>query len=139
MVVRWNLTSNREFLYRYPLVLKTLANRFAHRSADFVRDTLGADEVVDYTKQNVRDEVRKFKPDAVIDDVGGTEGIGLSKRYVTIVYVNEWAKGWYSNVDTTWRSIWEPRHLAVYVRLCSGHLLTFEGATKREEQQWVAL
>lgn len=55
------------------------------RNADFVRDTLGADEVIDYTKMNVRDEVKKFKPDAVIDDVGGTEGIGLSKRYVTIV------------------------------------------------------
>lgn len=55
------------------------------RNADFVRDTLGADEVVDYTKQNVRDEVKKFKPDAVIDDVGGTECIGLSKRYISIV------------------------------------------------------
>ena len=55
------------------------------KNADFVRHTLGADEVVDYTKQNVRDELRKFKPDAVIDCVGGTEGIGLSKRYVTIV------------------------------------------------------
>ena len=55
------------------------------RNADFVRDTLGADEVVDYTKQNVREEVKKFKPDAVIDDVGGTECIGLSKRYVSIV------------------------------------------------------
>ena len=55
------------------------------RNTDFVRNTLGADEVVDYTKQNVRDEVQKFKPDAVIDDVGGTEAIGLSKRYITIV------------------------------------------------------
>lgn len=55
------------------------------RNADFVRDTLGADEVVDYTKMNVREEVRKFKPDAVIDNVGGTEAIGLAKRYVTIV------------------------------------------------------
>lgn len=55
------------------------------RNADFVRETLGADEVVDYTKQNVREEVKKFKPDAVVDNVGGTEAIGLSKRYVTIV------------------------------------------------------
>ena len=55
------------------------------RNVDFVRDTLGADEVVDYTKQTVRDEVKKFKPDAVIDNVGGTECIGLSKRYITIV------------------------------------------------------
>ena len=55
------------------------------KNIDFVRNTMGADEVIDYTKQNVRDEVRKFKPDAVIDNVGGTECIGLSKRYVTIV------------------------------------------------------
>jgi NADPH:quinone reductase-like Zn-dependent oxidoreductase len=55
------------------------------RNAEFVRETLGADEVVDYTKQNVREEVKKFKPEAVIDDVGGTECIGLSKRYITIV------------------------------------------------------
>ena len=55
------------------------------RNADFVRETLGADEIVDYTKQNVREEVKKFKPDAVIDNVGGTECIGLSKRYITIV------------------------------------------------------
>ena len=55
------------------------------RNADFVQDTLGADEVVDYTKQSVRDKVAKFKPHAVIDNVGGTEAIRLSKRYVTIV------------------------------------------------------
>lgn len=55
------------------------------RNADFVRNTLGADEVVDYTKQNVRDEVKKFNPDAIIDNVGGKECIGISRRYVTIV------------------------------------------------------
>jgi len=55
------------------------------RNADFVRETLGAVEVVDYTMQGVREEVRKFEPDAVIDNVGGTEAIGLAKRYVTIV------------------------------------------------------
>lgn len=55
------------------------------KNADFLRESLGADEVADCTKQDVRDEVRKLKPDAVIDDVGGTEAIGLSKRYVTIV------------------------------------------------------
>jgi NADPH:quinone reductase-like Zn-dependent oxidoreductase len=55
------------------------------RNSEFVRETLGADEVVDYTKQNVREEVKRFKPEAVIDNVGGTECIGLSKRYITIV------------------------------------------------------
>lgn len=55
------------------------------RNADFVHNTLGADEVVDYTKQNIREEVQKFKPDAIIDNVGGTECIGLSRYYLTIV------------------------------------------------------
>lgn len=55
------------------------------RNVDFVRNTLGADEVVDYTKQNVREAVKKFKPDAIIDNVGGTDCVGLSKRYITIV------------------------------------------------------
>ncbi|KAF2724432.1 alcohol dehydrogenase [Polychaeton citri CBS 116435] len=55
------------------------------RNADFVTQTLGADEVVDYTKENVRSNLTAFKPDAVIDCVGGVEAIGLSKRYVTIV------------------------------------------------------
>lgn len=55
------------------------------RNADFIRDSLGADIVVDYTKQDVVAEVKKFKPDAVIDDVGGTECIGISKRYISIV------------------------------------------------------
>ena len=55
------------------------------RNTDFVRQTLGADEVVDYTKQNVREQVRNFIPDAIIDNVGGTECIGLSKYYLSIV------------------------------------------------------
>ena len=55
------------------------------RNADFVRDKLGADEVVDYTKQSVREEVKRFQPDAIIDNVGGTECIGLSKYYLSIV------------------------------------------------------
>lgn len=54
------------------------------RNVEFVRG-LGADEVVDYTKESVREAVRKFRPDAVIDNVGGTEAIGLSKCYRTIV------------------------------------------------------
>lgn len=53
--------------------------------ADFVTKTLGADEVVDYTKSSVREGVKAFKPDAIIDDVGGTECLGIAKRYVTIV------------------------------------------------------
>ena len=57
------------------------------RNKDFVVGTLGADEHVDYTTQNVREEVSKFEPEAVIDCVGGTECVGLpsSKRYTTIV------------------------------------------------------
>ena len=57
------------------------------KNTDFVTSTLGADEHVDYTTQDVREGVSKFAPDAVIDTVGGTECIGLpsSKRYVSIV------------------------------------------------------
>lgn len=54
---------------------------------DFVTNRLKADAHVDYTKENVRQGVDVFQPDAVIDCVGGTECIGLpsSKRYITIV------------------------------------------------------
>lgn len=57
----------------------------SERNVEFVRDTLGADEVINYNEQNVREAVKKFKPDAVIDNVGGTDCIGLSKCYITIV------------------------------------------------------
>jgi len=57
------------------------------RNKDFVTNTLNADAHVDYTTQNVRQEIQKFEPEAVIDCVGGTGCVGLpsSKRYVTIV------------------------------------------------------
>ncbi|KAI7553163.1 NAD(P)-binding protein [Hortaea werneckii] len=57
------------------------------RNKDFVTNTLKADAHVDYTTQNVRSEVSKFEPVAVVDCVGGTECIGLpsSKRYISIV------------------------------------------------------
>ncbi|TKA28454.1 hypothetical protein B0A50_03921 [Salinomyces thailandicus] len=57
------------------------------RNKDFVTNTLKADAHVDYATQNVRAEVEKFGPVAVIDCVGGTDCIGLpsSKQYVTIV------------------------------------------------------
>nr|POF13040.1 reticulon-4-interacting protein 1 like, mitochondrial [Quercus suber] len=57
------------------------------RNRDFVVDSLGADAHVDYTTSDVRTEISKFEPVAVIDCVGGTECIGLpsSKRYTTIV------------------------------------------------------
>lgn len=57
----------------------------SERNAAWVRSALGADEVVDYGKFSVRNEVSKFRPDAIIDNVGGTECVGLSKRYITIV------------------------------------------------------
>nr|POF26017.1 protein yim1 [Quercus suber] len=57
------------------------------RNKDFVLNSLGADAHVDYTTSNVRTEISKFQPAAVIDCVGGTECIGLpsSRRYTTIV------------------------------------------------------
>jgi NADPH:quinone reductase-like Zn-dependent oxidoreductase len=56
------------------------------RNESFVRGR-GADEIVDYTRSPdaVRNAVRTFGPDAIIDCVGGTECIGLAPRYVTIV------------------------------------------------------
>lgn len=57
------------------------------RNKDFVLSNLGADEHVDYTTDDVRQKVANFKPDAIIDCVGGTECIGISgnKRYISIV------------------------------------------------------
>ncbi|KAF4548963.1 Zinc-binding dehydrogenase-like protein 5 [Elsinoe fawcettii] len=54
------------------------------RNTPFVRE-MGADRVVDYTATSVPDAVREFAPDAIMDCVGGTECLGLAKRYVTIV------------------------------------------------------
>lgn len=54
------------------------------RNVEFVRG-MGAGRVVDYTVENVREEVRRWGPDAIIDCVGGTECLDLAKRYVTIV------------------------------------------------------
>ncbi|KAL1652350.1 hypothetical protein SLS58_000477 [Diplodia intermedia] len=55
------------------------------RSAGFV-SSVGADVVVDYTQEGgVRARVAAERPDAIIDCVGGTECLGLARRYVTIV------------------------------------------------------
>jgi NADPH:quinone reductase-like Zn-dependent oxidoreductase len=56
------------------------------RNMDFVRQR-GADEVIDYTTSldAVSSAVSTFRPHAIIDCVGGTECIGLAKKYVTIV------------------------------------------------------
>jgi NADPH:quinone reductase-like Zn-dependent oxidoreductase len=54
------------------------------KNTDFV-SSLGAQKVVDYTSTSVPDAVRDFAPDAIIDCVGGTETLGIAKRYVTIV------------------------------------------------------
>ena len=58
------------------------------RNAHFVTDTLGADEVVDYTAESVAARVRGWTPDAIVDCVGGTECLGLlgaGRCYVSIV------------------------------------------------------
>ncbi|KAF2760901.1 alcohol dehydrogenase [Pseudovirgaria hyperparasitica] len=54
------------------------------KNVEFVKG-LGAGEVIDYTKDSVPDGVRAFAPDAVIDCVGGSDCIGITRRYVTIV------------------------------------------------------
>ncbi|KAK4621663.1 hypothetical protein CLAFUW4_07614 [Fulvia fulva] len=57
------------------------------KNKEFILDDLKVDTHVDYTKDDVRQAVGAFNPDAVIGCVGGTECIALasSKRYITIV------------------------------------------------------
>lgn len=64
----------------------TVLSTCSGRNVDFVKG-LGADQVVDYTTgpTAVTDAVRQFKPDAIIDCVGGVDCIGLAPQYVTIV------------------------------------------------------
>lgn len=64
----------------------TVLSTCSGRNIDFVKG-LGANEVVDYTTapDAVTEAVRKFRPDAIIDCVGGTDCIGLAPQYVTIV------------------------------------------------------
>lgn len=62
----------------------TVITSCSGRNADFVR-TMGAAEVIDYTTSSVPSLVRAANPDAIIDCVGGTECLGIAKRYVTIV------------------------------------------------------
>ncbi|GAM82317.1 hypothetical protein ANO11243_002960 [Dothideomycetidae sp. 11243] len=54
------------------------------RNTDLVRD-MGATQVLDYTTTSVPEKIRTFAPDAILDCVGGTECLGLARRYVTIV------------------------------------------------------
>lgn len=62
----------------------TVAASCSGRNSDFVRG-MGASEVVDYTAESVPGRLREFEPDVIIDCVGGTECLGIAKRYVTIV------------------------------------------------------
>lgn len=64
----------------------TVLSSCSGRNTDFVR-SLGADELVDYTRSAdaVVSAVKTFKPDAIVDCVGGTDTIGLAPQYVTIV------------------------------------------------------
>lgn len=52
--------------------------------ADFVRG-MGADETIDYRTTSVSGRLKEMKPDAIVDCVGGTECLGIAKRYVTLV------------------------------------------------------
>ncbi|KPM40539.1 hypothetical protein AK830_g6024 [Neonectria ditissima] len=52
--------------------------------ADLAR-AMGADEVVDYKTTSVPERVKAFRPDAIVDCVGGTGCVGLAGRYVTVV------------------------------------------------------
>jgi NADPH:quinone reductase-like Zn-dependent oxidoreductase len=54
------------------------------KNVEFVQ-SMGADEVVDYTQESVSERIRAVKPDVIIDCVGGVECLGIAKRYITIV------------------------------------------------------
>jgi NADPH:quinone reductase-like Zn-dependent oxidoreductase len=54
------------------------------RNLDFVK-SMGADQVVDYTQENVAERIKEATPDVIIDCVGGVECLGIAKRYITIV------------------------------------------------------
>lgn len=54
------------------------------RSAELAR-SFGADEIIDYTTEDVPAAVKAAKADSIIDCVGGTSCVGLAGRYVTIV------------------------------------------------------
>ena len=64
----------------------TVLSSCSSRNTDFVRG-LGANELVDYTSSPdaVVNAVTAFKPNAIVDCVGGTECIGLAPQYITIV------------------------------------------------------
>jgi len=46
------------------------------RNADFVTNSMGVDEVVNYTVESVPGWVKAWKLDAIVDCVGGTECLG---------------------------------------------------------------
>jgi NADPH:quinone reductase-like Zn-dependent oxidoreductase len=50
---------------------KVLTSR-SGRNADFVTNTIGADEVVDYMVESIPGRVKAWKPDTIVDCVGGT-------------------------------------------------------------------
>lgn len=57
------------------------------RNKEFLQNKLQVDQHVDYTKDDVRAQASAFKPQAVIDCVGGTDCIGIkgNLRYISIV------------------------------------------------------
>jgi NADPH:quinone reductase-like Zn-dependent oxidoreductase len=54
------------------------------KNTDFVK-SMGADQVIDYTSENVPERIRAAKPDVIVDCVGGIECLGIANRYITIV------------------------------------------------------
>lgn len=62
---------------------KTVAT-CSSRNSEFVA-SMGASSTIEYTSSDVRTEVTKLSPTAIIDCVGGTECLGIAQRYVTIV------------------------------------------------------
>lgn len=105
------------------------------RNAALVR-AAGAAEVVDYTAgpAAVRAAVRAFRPDAVVDCVGGTDCLGLAPQYVSVV-------GDKTGRDALGGSVlylWHPRMLLRWLLGCLGLGASYECIMLEMRRDWLA-
>ena len=102
------------------------------RNASFVQG-MGADMVVDYTSENVPAKARQYRPDAVIDCVGGTECLNMAKRYVTIVgdKTNRAVMGGSATY------LWQPKMLARWALGKLGYGVAYDCVNLEFNKSWL--